>query len=91
MKNVFKKFTGKTNVEVLETDIQVTSLSNASVTVLTALLGEEQINELETDSIMNQLEDRYKELDKDEQDMYIEALRAMGVEIETISTLKITR
>lgn len=91
MKNVFKKFTGKTNVEVLETDIQVTSLSNASFTVLTALLDEEQINELEPDSIMNQLENRYKELDKDEQDMYIEALRAVGVEIETVSTLKITR
>lgn len=91
MKNVFKKFTGKTNVEVLETDIQVTSLSNASFTVLTALLGEEQINELEPDSIMNQLENRYKELDKDEQDMYIEALRAVGVEIDTVSTLKITR
>lgn len=91
MKNVFKKFTGKTNVEVLETDIQVTSLSNASFTVLTALLGEEQINELEPDSIMNQLENRYKELDKDEQDIYIEALRAVGVEIDTVSTLKITR
>lgn len=91
MKNVFKKFTGKTNVEVLETDIKVTSLSNASFTVLTALLGEEQINELEPDSIMNQLENRYKELDKDEQDMYIEALRAVGVEIDTVSTLKITR
>lgn len=91
MKNVFKMFTGKTNVEVLETDIQVTSLSNASVTLLTALLGEEQINELEPDLIMNQLEDRYKELDKDEQDMYAEALRAVGVEFEKISTLKVTR